>query len=192
MFERIYIFTATKAEAAPFINYYALVKQQKLGGCLRYSMGHISVIVTGIGLKSAYKGAQACQFLNVPDSACAFINIGIAGAKHAQLGTLLWPVKVGEYDVNPILPSQRVRKDIVKSVKQASIKYEKGIIYDMEAEGFCKGMNVITNNASLFCAKVISDNETRLFDQVSSQLATDLIRNHLNEFDQVFKFLTQS
>ncbi len=179
------VLTATKAEAAPLINYFGLVKTKLLCGYSTYQNASFTLIVTGIGYEAALNAVK--ELLTYPRLSAKLhvINVGIAGAKGLSVGALVWPQHYNGELINNALPAnitQRYKQLALVSNNTVTTEYQQGEIVDMEFAGIFDAMHSMKQNYRLFCAKVISDNEAYAVSKITPQGASDLIRLHLNQF----------
>ncbi len=183
----ICIVTAIKAEAAPFVNHYKLVKQAKHPLLQQYGEPPLRVVVTGIGQKACFDAVIAAS--QTADSNEVFINIGIAGTAGLAVGSLVWPAECARQSINSGPPKKAQGGLVMHSVDTPCEAYEDGVIFDMEARGFYMALATNAPLQRAFCAKVISDNERHSLHTLERAHVSDLVRKQLPAFELFFSSL---
>lgn len=185
----LFIFTALECEAKPLLGFFGLKKDSQNHPFSIYKNQYMVLTVTGVG-KIAMAGAVAyvlALFAEQPSP--VLINIGIAGHKTSDLGSLHIAVKIVDGESGqcfyPQLPSNISSETCeIKTMSLASKQYNQHYLYDMEASAFYE-MSVRFSSCELIhCLKVISDNEQHAIEKVSPQLVTEWIKQQMPEIER--------
>jgi hypothetical protein len=183
------IVTALMPEAVPIIDFYRMQKQPKrpfhhLFKCISSGQTfELHLIITGIGAKNMYRGLKAYLSAEQNVRKAAYLNFGIAGASSEPIGKLLWANAIAATSIG--FPAGVYNLPYtVRSVDFPSQQYQSGILFDMEAEA-C--MQCITENTqqfapqALFCAKVVSDNQSEYTHNIEKHWVKDIVYKNINE-----------
>ena len=179
---------ATHAEAEPVISALKLKKIPALLTCYQNQQTHL--VITGIGKCNS---AAACGWIAEKSSrqskttysvkSGAWLNVGIAGHQHAELGTLMAAHKVTDFSTNKVWYPHRLFQSIASSdlvtVDEPQSDYLTDQLYDMEASAFIESARHFSHAELVQSLKVVSDNEQQPYSNISAKLATKLIAENI-------------
>lgn len=191
----IHIVTALFCEAKPLIHHYRLTGQQVENGFRIYENDTMRLIIAGVG-KCAV--AAACAYLQgmEPKGKHIWLNLGIAGHDTMNVGEAILAHKIIDAATNvawypPFLFTPPCRTVTMISVDQPKAAYTAGVACDMEASGFYATAARFNSCELVQIFKVISDNHASPFQQVSNQLAQEIISERLDTLDILIKQLRE-
>ena len=195
---QLFIFTALECEAKPIINYFGLKKELSEHSFSIYKNDTIVLAISGIG-KIPMAAAVAYVFaLYSRASSPVIINIGIAGHKTLELGSLILASKVSDNDSGKRFYPQLIGnnfpkcKEVVTSSKPCK-EYKADCLSDMEASAFYEIALKFSSNELVHCIKIISDNKTSSINEIKPKLVVEWIVGLMGEIDELIQFwLTQS
>jgi nucleoside phosphorylase len=195
---QLFIFTALECEAKPIINYFGLKKELNEWSFSIYKNDTIVLAISGIG-KIPMAAAVAYVFaLYSRVSSPVIINIGIAGHKTLELGSLILASKISDNDSGTNFYPQFIGnnfpkcKELVTSSKPCK-EYKTHCLFDMEASAFYEIALKFSSNELVHCIKIISDNETSSINEIKPKLVVEWITGLMDEIDELLQFwLTQS
>jgi adenosylhomocysteine nucleosidase len=188
----INILTALACEANPIIQHYRL---KKMAGGLDfpvYSNDRITLIISGMGKFAAASAVGYMQAMStsvadkVPGVATpqCWLNVGIAGHKHMDVGSALLAHKVSDaaamhcYYPCFTFDLPCVSADVI-SVQQPESTYSADAAYDMEALGFCAAAARFSSFELIHCLKIISDNQFVSHEHITKYVGEELIGHQL-------------
>ncbi|MDH3689102.1 MAG: hypothetical protein OEU36_06425 [Gammaproteobacteria bacterium] len=186
----IRIVVAMPAEARPLIDYYGLRSWNSNGAFPLYRNENMALIVSGIG-KTAAAAATAFAHAHIPtDRPSAWLNIGVAGHPSRTLGEAVIAHKIVDFATNNSWYPPQVLKppgdsDSVMTVDAPVTAYDDDVVYDMEAAAFFPTACRFVIGELAQCYKVISDNRGSPVQDVTMDLIDSLVRNKLNEIDDL-------
>ncbi len=195
----LHIVAALPCEAKPLIKQYRLNGRQVENGFRIYENKQICLIIAGIGKCAA---AAACAYLQgaEPQKKHAWLNLGIAGHGHLNIGEVIMAHKITDATTGkswyPAMPFKHpCPTATLVSVDQVQTDYSANITYDMEASGFYAMASRFNSSELVQVFKVISDNHVNPVEQVSAQLTEQIITANLDIIEtliqQLFKLEQQ-
>lgn len=180
----ILISTALFCEAKPLINHFKLKKDKN---SKIYSNDSIMLVITNIGKNSH----QIIQQILEDKAISSFLNIGIAGHKSYNIGSLFLAHKISSPENKksfyPIILFDY--KDTENLISQNKIEsdFEKDTLYDMEAffqfEIVSKSMPV----ELMHCIKIVSDNKIKKAKTITAKDVSDLIYQNIPKIEHVIE-----
>jgi len=198
---RLVIATALMAEAVPLVDYYRLSKQPKQayfhlfrGTALKSHQG-IDVVVSGIGAKNFYRGLSAYLCSSGGGRNDIYLNFGIAGTLNHELGDMLWVNLIAGTEIGLPEGEFNQRPLALQSLVEPCTDYQAGLMFDMEAESWLKCIEENTQQFEperMFCAKVVSDNQSRNANRIDKSQVTDLLRKNINRLDNTINILLKT
>ena len=185
----INIVVAMKREAAPLIRHWDL-KEKKNDKIFYNKEKKINLIISGIGKKKAEDAAV--DIAKTTSKKAFFLNIGIAGHKHFKLGDIILVSKVtdstSKYNWYPsLIWKTKIKTSPLITVRFPKLKYEKNLLYDMEASGFFKGARKFAGPEMVQSIKIISDNEDSSLLSITSKKIESWIEKKTNIIDKITK-----
>lgn len=161
----VFIFVALTCEAKPLIRYWRLKKQIDSHPFTIYSNAQLVLVVSGPG-KLAMAGAVGYAMALYRNSSWpVLLNIGIAGHKSHELGSVHLAHKIIDTEsmkcFYPQCLSEGIalgKSEVLKTVNVAEHDYAGECLFDMEAAGFYEMAVKFSNCELIHCLKVISDN----------------------------------
>ena len=184
----LFIFTALDCEARPIVKFYDLKKQESHSGFSMYRNKKIVLTVAGVG-KVAMAGAVAYTLAIFPDCQVpVLINIGIAGHKVQETGTLCIAMKIIDGDTGrnfypQLLGTRWPETSQLKTASLPSTQYNSDCLYDMEASAFYEMAIRFSSCELIHCFKVVSDNEGSSIEKIQPKIVTEWIANQMNEIE---------
>lgn len=189
VFRKMIIFvTALLAEAQPLIDFLKLKQRSDSSYFPIYQNEDVYLIVSGIGKMAA---ASACSYwhgkLGLAD--CAWLNVGIAGHRHLEIGSLLLAHKVIDSSTQAsyyptFLSSPSLKTYTVCSVDTPKTDFTEDVVFDMEAFGFIQAAQKSSPSELVHSFKIISDNEHKKI-QFHTREVHQLIKPHV---PQIYSF----
>ncbi len=183
---------ALRAEATPIIKFLKLKYVNTPSSFKIYAnqeTGH-ALIISGVG---ALKSAAATEFLKeyfYIKNYASWINLGIAGYYAEPVGKLYQAIKVfSPVDQKTFFPGFRFSKIIpgtsLLTVDKAETNYNKPVLYDMEAFGFCKVASAFSCNELIFIFKIVSDTPENSIKKLKSSIIEKLISKNLRDLKEL-------
>ncbi len=173
---KLIIVVALLEEARPFIKHFKLQKWET-SKLKTYQSGSLLLVISGIGPNAT---ALAVGYAAALASSCHhlyWLNLGSAGHRDYQIGTVVLPIKVRDivsdlvFYPTPIIPGN-FKRDKLVSLKTPSEKYLQDTCFDMEAYHFCTAASRFSIQDHIQVVKIISDNE----EQPVSRLEKSTLR----------------
>jgi len=195
-----YFFAALPCEAKPLISHFKLKKELSVTAFTIYRNGGITLTVTGLGKSAMAAGVAYTLALFPAPRLPVLLNIGIAGHRSYQLGSVFAAEKITDQEterkhypqwvISPPCPTHTLT-----TVAQAQSDYASDSIYEMEASAFYETAIRFSSSELIHCIKIISDNQdnpcTQIKpDQVSQWIVDALpiiekMRQQLNELAEL-------
>ncbi len=152
---------ALEQEALPIIEYYKLKAIKGKLKVFKNLGNNIWLIISGIGSRKSSSAVKYLYKISKSKKDMIWINIGIAGHRNYEPGSILDIKKVtnnkGEvYYTSSIL--NNIKTNISLCVDTPEIRYKGDYVYDMESYGFIKSADKVTIKEFIFIFKIISDN----------------------------------
>ncbi len=180
---------ALPAESKPLIAHFGLKRVQPDGMFPIYQKGAISLVRSGVGKAAS---ANATRFLlNHPwQKESIWINLGIAGHATRPIGDMILAQQTLDED------SQRTWKipsnlnslcelERLTTLSKPEFDYTRPGAFDMEAAGF---LSALEGNG--YCLKIISDNRLNPGQGIKAKQVSQLIREQLDNIDQLMHQLS--
>ena len=190
---RIAIVCALYAEAKPLIDHFKLRKKVGYFPFTIFEGDYITLIISGVG---KYSAGCAVSYVSAlwHTSFLSFLNVGIAGHKSLDVGTLCIPSKVvspgSKKDFYPALMlDMKAKVETLYTLEAPTQDYFEEALFDMEAYEFFKCGMRFTTIEHLISLKVVSDNEKNPADNLTAPLVATLIGNHIEAIDDCCKKL---
>lgn len=191
-----YLFAALPCEAKPLISYFKLKKELSIHAFTVYRNDSITLTVSGVG-KSAMAAAVAYTLALFPaPSVAVLLNIGIAGHRTNELGTVFSAEKIVDQDSGRVYYPQLVvtppcSSQTMTTVSSAQLDYGLATLYDMEASAFYETASRFVSSELIQCIKVISDNQNNPATQIKPAQASQLISDAIPIIDDYRRQLSQ-
>ena len=190
----VYLFAALACEAKPLIAYFKLKKHTEISAFAIYSNGSITLTVAGVGKSAMAAGVAYTMALFPAKSLAVLVNLGVAGHKSHELGSLFCAEKIVDQDSARAYYPQLVAdlscaSAVINTVSQAQLDYQSTALYDMEASAFYEAAIRFSSSELIQVLKVISDNENSSVDAITPAKVSQWIECHLTEIDGVIKSL---
>lgn len=190
---KLAIVCALFAEAKPLIDHFQLRKKQGYFPFSIFENDNMSLIISGVG---KYAAATALSYISAlwHTSFLSYLNVGIAGHKSLDLGTLCIPSKVihpgSKKDFYPALMLDIGAKvEPLYTLDKPTDDYFEKALFDMEAYEFFNCGIRFTTLEHLVSLKVVSDNEKNPANQLTAPYVANLIKEHIDAIDQCCKKL---
>jgi len=191
-----FIFTALECEAKPLINYFGLKKEINNHAYSIYKNENTILTVSGVG-KVAMAGAVSYSLaIYQVDSLPILLNIGIAGHKTLQIGTLSLANKVVDIDSTKKFFPQLIGNGWpetceINTFSRPSLDYTANCLCDMEASAFYETALRFSTSELIHCIKVISDNQNSSVEKIQAKLVVEWIEKQISEIDRLLKYLNK-
>lgn len=191
----IFVFCALTCEAKPLIHAWKLKKiaHPPMPFAL-YASAERVVVISGIG-KVAMAGAVAfaMAWFRV-ERLPVLMNLGIAGHRHADLGTLFLAHKVTDHETNrsfyPQLPFDApCTTHTVKTHGKPCTDYEEDVLVEMEAAGFYEIAVKFSSSELIQVIKIISDNAASPIAGINESSVTASVTSQVSTVDALIKQL---
>ncbi len=184
-----YFFTALECEAKPLINHFKLKKDLSVTAFTIYRNADIALTVTGIGKAAMAAGVAYTLALFPTDSLPILLNVGIAGHRYYELGTVFVANKISDHETGRSYYPQLVcappcTTHRLVSVGQVQADYPSSAIYEMEAAAFYQTALRFSSSELIQCIKVISDNKENPSTQIKPAQVTRWISDALSLIEQ--------
>jgi len=187
----VIISCATALEARVLIDHYRLVRCANRHAYPLYTdkEQEIRLIITGIGLIPA---AAAASYAYDHNPHSCFVNIGIAGAQSAPIGSgylinrLIDPLISKAF--YPFVNSLRsLPATTLTSHAQALTHYPEQGLVDMEGAAFWQSATRLVTQEQVQLFKIVSDNSQQPLSQFDISVTPDLIQQQMSAIDCVIK-----
>ncbi len=182
---QLFIFVALECEAKPMIRLFGLKKQQAAHAFAIYKNNEIALTVTGVG-KVAMAGGVAYTLALYPDAQLpVMLNIGIAGHKSKQIGSLMVASKIVDVETEAAFYPQLIGNNwpdacTIKTSSIPATEYNEGCLYDMEVAAFYEMAARFSSGELIHCIKVISDNDVASLEKINAKLVTEWIDSQIS------------
>ncbi len=196
----IFIFTALECEAKALVSFFKLKKQHSHPFSI-FILENIVLTVTGVGKNAMAGGVAYTLALFSNSQSPVLINIGIAGHKSQDIGSLVLANKVLDVDSGKTFYPQLLGKDWpvtyrVNTFSTASTLYEDDCLNDMEASAFYEIAVRFSCCELIHCIKIVSDNQNSSIEQINARKVTQWIEGRmtaveslLNRFNALYQLI---
>lgn len=191
-----YFFAALPCEAKPLISYFKLKKEHSITAFTIYRNANITLTVTGLGKSAMAAGVAYTLALFPAQSLPALLNIGIAGHRSYELGSVYAAEKITDQEtgrkhypqwvITPPCPAHTLI-----TVAQAQPGYATDALYEMEASAFYEIATRFSSSELIHCIKIISDNTHNPSTQIKPALVSQWLMDALPLIDKIRQQLTQ-
>ena len=200
---RIFIYAALPCEAKPVVDYFNLKKITTIRPFAVYINADICLTVTGLGKTSMAAGVAYSQALLGFVDHPVLINIGIAGHKHHELGSLFLIDKITDVDSDKrhypsLVFTPPCRTASIQTASKPQLFYDSLALCDMEASAFYETAIRFSSGELIHCLKVVSDNELSPAENIQPKQVAALIDAHvatlevlMNELAALAKLITE-
>ena len=198
------IVTALNSEAQPIIEHFSLARLQTGHPMRVFTNDDIRLIVSGIGnvRSAASVGYLAGLDGLLPGSPNddssrqhnAWINVGIAGHSHAEIGACFTADKIidgrsGDTAYPSIPYATEIPSACLCTVERPEVNYPDSSLYDMEGYGFFLAAQRFSSVELISLLKVVSDNRDNHVNQINKGFVRSLIENAIREVEFTLKAL---
>lgn len=193
---RIFIYAALPCEAKPLVEHFGLKKAAIIQPFAVYFNHDICLTVTGLGKSAMAAGVAYSQALFASVEHPVLVNIGIAGHKHHELGSLFLIDKITDADsrksyypplvFRPPCPTAQIR-----TVSRPPLSYDLQHLCDMEASAFYETAVRFSSGELIQCLKVISDNELSPAENIQPKQVAALIAAHVATIEAILAELSR-
>lgn len=192
----LFIFTALECEAKALINHFKLKKANTNYPFSIFSNENMVVTVTGVG-KVAMAGGVAYVLALFPDvNMPVLVNVGIAGDKTHELGSLLIASKIRDVESGKVFYPQLIgdkwpESREIRSSVLADTNYSIDCLYDMEASAFYEMAVKFSSIELIHSIKVVSDNESSPVEAINAKKVVEWIGKQVENIEKTFSHLEQ-
>lgn len=181
---------AHKAEASAILQYWKLKKSNDTYPYPVYQNNGIRLIISGSGKTQS---AAATSWLAATHASpqvhnTVWLNVGIAGHQSLSLGSTIIANKLLDGATErywfPTLINNQLPQSTVCTIDVPTSAYPDSYTYEMEATGFYQTAMRFSTTELVHCIKVISDNRQHAVDNVSAEMAKDLVSDNIQLIDQ--------
>jgi len=193
----INLFCALPCEAKSIIHHYNLKYHP---GSYLYSTyinkeHSISLTTTGIGKQCTAGGVIHAFMLLSSSKTDGWINIGIAGHSTLQSGTPILATKIIDYATGrnwypQIVFNNEILTKTIITLDKPSPDYQEDNVFDMEASAFIEIANKTGSIELSHSLKIISDNESYSYKNISKAYVEKLIKKNLPVIDELVTNIT--
>ncbi len=192
---RTFIYAALPCEAKPLAEYFKLKKDTSIQPFAVYSNQDICLTVTGVGKNAMAAGVAYTQALFGPLDHPVLVNIGIAGHKSLEVGSLFLVGKITDSDSGksyypPLVFTPPCPSACVKTAAKPQLAYDQQDLCDMEASAFYETAMRFSSGELIQCLKVISDNEMSPAENIKPNQVSQLIAGHVETIGTLLEKLT--
>lgn len=192
----IFIYTALPCEAKPLVEYFGLKKATSIQPFAVYFNHDICLTVTGLGKSAMAAGVAYSQALFASVEYPVLVNIGIAGHKYHELGSLFLIDKITDADSRksyypPLVFTPPCSTANIQTVSRPQPGYDPQYLCDMEASAFYETAARFSSGELIQCLKVISDNELSPAENIQPKQAALLIATHIATIEAVLAELSR-
>lgn len=174
-YSNLRIVVALKAEAKPIIEHFSLAPlRERPFKTYASPCGEVALVVSGMG-RSACAAATVFLSETTPNHGSpSFINIGIAGGRGREIGSVWRAQKVtcqGSHKVwyPGVVGVRTLPCASLVTVDQPELSYPGDSLFDMECAGFFEMACRLTTFERIHALKVISDNEIESVEKISKE-----------------------
>ncbi len=191
----IHLVVAFIHEARPLIDHYRLRRMCGSHPFVIYSNTQFTLIVSGLGKVSSGAATAYLQALSVNAGPVAWLNFGIAGHSHFELGQGFLAHRIIDkatgYAYYPprIFPFPVSSGDLI-TVDAPEKAYSARSGYDMEASGYYKIALLSSTIEWVHCYKVVSDNRSHPIKTLTKTAVRRLIFDRMDEITAILSILT--
>lgn len=193
----INLVVAHKLEAKLFIDGYKLSRIQDQAYPIFGNNSGINLIVTGMGKENATAGCAylSDRQLEHNDSSAAWLNVGIAGHKTAEVGAGLLINKITDRSSNksyypPIISNDYLTSALV-TVVEPEFSYPENAAYDMEASAFYDRAQACVSSELVQVYKIISDNPANPVEVIDAKFINDCMQGRWSELSKLIAYLQE-
>ena len=191
----IHFFCALDCEAETLIHYFKLteIKQYNLFRLYQSSSKSISLTITGVGKLNAAAAIcyhHACLQTSPPD---CWINVGIAGHKHLQIGEVRLVHKITDAESRKtwypqILFQAPCATASLTTLSRPSTGYQE-TLFDLEAAGFYEMAMRLGGAELIQVVKTVSDNKDHPASRINKNAVKKLILNNIGVIHNLVNLL---
>ena len=179
----INILVALKSEAQPLLHRLDLRRTTHRRGLESHRNEWLSLTVAGVGRSRAR--AAVAQLVGDADGGAAWLNIGIAGCGHLEVGAAFMAYRIEDastglcyYPAFPFKPPCATMPLV--TVAQPVDEYEQRAGYDMEASGFFESAGKLTTCELVHTLKIVSDTSAAEREGITPPYVEELIERRTN------------
>ncbi len=188
----LYIYVALPCEAKPLVERFKLKKQLAVKLFAVYLSKDICLTVTGLGKSAMAAGVAYTQGLFSSVNPAILINLGVAGHRDFELGTLYLMTKITDADSQrsyypSLVFSLPYLTASIQTVSKPVVDYDSIALCDMEASAFYETAIRFVSSEFIFCLKVISDNQTSTVENIKPKQVVAWIEKHLEAVEYLLK-----
>lgn len=182
---------ALPAEAKPINRMLGLKRMQPDQAYPVYARDNIRLVLSGPGTEQAY---QASMQLADQSADGNWLNLGIAAHPHLPVGCPLWisvindPLSANKWSLQPCSLGGWIQA-CLNSVNQVDDRYAGDCASDMEAAGMMSALSELGRISSATVLKIVSDNKTQPYNQISGKLIQRLFAVNESRLTQLFDWL---
>lgn len=193
---QIFIYTALPCEAKPLVEHFALKKDTSIGPFAVYFNQTLCLTVTGIGKNAMSAGAAYSQALFGFSDYSVLINIGIAGHKTHDLGSLFLIDKITDFDTGksyypPLVFTPTCPTTGIQTASKPQLAYDQSCLCDMEASAFYETAMRFSSAELIQCLKIVSDNKLAPAENIQPKQVTQFIATHVASIETLLGTLSQ-
>jgi len=191
-----YLFTALPCEAKPFINHFKLKKDLSVTAFTIYHNADITLTVTGLGKSAMAAGVAYTLALFPAPRLSVLLNIGIAGHRSYELGTVFVVEKITDQETGrnyypQLIISPPCPTHPLVTVAQAQPDYPSDSLYEMEASAFYETAIRFSSSELIQCIKIISDNKNNPSSQIKPAQVSQWLSDALPVIEEYSQQLSQ-
>jgi nucleoside phosphorylase len=187
---KIFIYTALPCEAKPLVEHFKLKKWLNVNAFAVYEHERVCLTVTGVGKIAMAAGVAYTQALFNTVENPVLINIGVAGHREYDLGSLYLIDKIIDADNDksyfpPLIAKASCPSSAIQTASKPQLNYHHADLCDMEASAFYETATRFTTGELVQCLKVISDNKYSPANMIQAKQVSLLIAAQLGTIESI-------
>ena len=187
-----HLIVAMPLEAKALLPFFGLKKLTHAPTFEVYRRDNLWLTISGIGKVASAAAVAYTYMLAGHNSFSSWLNVGIAGHGHVELGDLFAAHKITDGDTGHshypsltyTLPCQT---EEVFTVPKPVTDYPARGLFEMEASGFYYTATRFTSNELVQCLKVVSDTHHHPIESITPAWIEQNIKHHLESIEQVLQ-----
>lgn len=180
---------ALPAEARPLVAHFGLERLSQADPLAIYHRPDMALIVSGAGSDAAAAAVDDLLQNTAPGSPSAWLNIGVAGHRSLDVGTVVLGREVVAAERSRALtlepPELSCDTATIRTVDRIELGFEGDFVYEMEAFGFCSRALEASESQLIQVLKIISDNLETGAGYVSARTVQSLIEASIPLIDRL-------
>jgi len=175
-------------EAKPLIEHFNLKPSLNAKGYKIFKNDSLKLIITGVGPTNA-ASAIGYVFGRYQDKISSFVNIGIAGHKDLEIGTLVLADKISQKGRKSFYPQfsfecKNITKEVI-SIDEDENTYPEDALYEMESFSSYEVAAKFLPLELIHSLKIVSDNKGKEAGTIDEKEVSSLIEKNLSGIEYI-------